>query len=38
MSNAPHDGHEPADDITPMMLVIGAVLLLSMVVAYFVSF
>jgi hypothetical protein len=38
MSNAPHESHEPGDDITPMMLGIGAALLLSMVVAYFVSF
>jgi hypothetical protein len=37
MSN-PHDKHEPSDDITPMMLGIGGALLLSMVVAYFVSF
>jgi hypothetical protein len=38
MSNAPHDEHEPSEDITPMMLGIGGMLLVSMVLAYIVSF
>jgi hypothetical protein len=37
MSNAPHDDHA-GEDITPMMIGIGAALLLSMVVGYFVAF
>ena len=38
MSNAPHEDHGSGEDITPMMIGIGAALVLSMVVGYFVSF
>lgn len=33
-----HSSHEPEDDITQMMYIIGALLAVSMVIAYFVSF
>jgi len=38
MSDATEHGHEPAEDITRMMLGIGGALLVSMVIAYFVAF
>jgi len=32
-----HQGHEPEDDITRMMIIIGALLFVSMAVGYFLA-
>lgn len=38
MADEKHEGHEPEDDISQMMYIIGALLFASMLIAYFVAF